>query len=57
MAEVRGKEVLIPPSLHIDLSKIAAMQLTGVQDVVITVLKKYVEENQALLKEYAKVWK
>jgi len=48
--------VTLPASLHLDLSKIAAVQLTGVQDIVTYALTQYVADHQDLLQEYAKTW-
>jgi len=56
--ENRSKRInmLLTPSLHLNLSKMAAVQLRSLNDLVNTALEAYVEDHQDLLEQYTKIW-
>lgn len=48
--------LLMLPSVLEDLSKVATMRRTSVNDLINTIAKAYVEENRELVKQYDEVF-
>ena len=56
--ETRSKRLnlLIPPSLHKDLSKIATMNKDSINNLIIEVLTTYRDNNKNIIEKYNKVF-
>lgn len=56
--ETKSKRVnlLMLPSVYTDITKIAAMKRTSVNDLVNTLLQEHIEENKELLEKYDQVF-
>lgn len=52
----RRLNLLLQPSVMDDLSKIAHMKKTSVNDLINTVMREYANENQALVEKYIEVF-
>ena len=56
--ETKSKRVnlLMLPSIYADITKIAAMKRTSVNDLVNTLLQEHIEANKELLEKYDQVF-
>jgi len=48
--------ILLTPSLHADLTKIARVQGESLNNLINEVLKAYEEENKPTIKKYTDIW-
>ena len=57
-AETKSKRlnILLTPSLHADLTKIARVQGESLNNLINEVLKAYEEENKPTIKKYTDIW-
>lgn len=49
--------LLMLPSVYEDITKIAAMKRSSINDLINTVLKQYISDNQELIEKYNEVFK
>ena len=56
--ETRSKRInmLLTPSLHENLTKIARVEGRSLNDLINVVLKVYEEENEQSIQRYAEIW-
>ncbi|MEM1506253.1 toxin-antitoxin system HicB family antitoxin [Domibacillus sp. 8LH] len=57
--ETKSKRLnlLVTPSLHVNLKKVATMEETSVNDLINRVLNEYVEDKNDLIEKYNQVMK